>query len=108
MTLQNILETAEVCWEKSMRSYKEIGQPAAITNTKGTEYFETSGETRLRIRTKNLPAQTPTHNTEMLQSVLLYADLSSLMADQTQTESLQTFFAFPPMLFWKNCRICLK
>lgn len=98
MTLQNILETAELCREKSMRLYERNRSARSHNKHKGTEYVQTSGETRLRIRTdiKNLPAQSPTHNitTEVIQSVLLYGDLSSLMSDQAQTESLQTFLPF--------------
>lgn len=110
MTLQNILEqSAELCMEKSMRLYKRNQSARSHNKHKGTEYFQTSGGTRLRICTdiKNLPTQSHTHNitAEMQQSVLLYGDLSSLMADQAQIESLQTFLAFPPLLCWKNCRI---
>lgn len=113
MTPQNILETAELCREKSMRSYERNRSARSHNKHKGTEYFQTSGETRLRIRTdikKNLPAQSPTHNitTEMIQSVLLYGDSSSLMADQAQTECLQTFLPFLHCYVRKTVEFGLK
>lgn len=109
MTLQNILETAELCREESMRSYNRNRSARSHNKHKGNKYLQTSGGTRLPIcrDIKNLQAQTHTHiNTEMLQSVLFYGDLSSLMADQAQPDSLQTFLSFPPpLLCWEKCRI---
>lgn len=67
MSLQNILETAEQCREKSMRSYNRNRSARSHNKHKGNEYFQTCGGTRLRICTdikktyRHKPPHTHTH-----------------------------------------------